>query len=124
MNNPRYPKMPDGTIIASKDLPLKVRMPPGLARVNGRCFALGGMMMEVPPDTTMETLGEYMVYSAVSLHAGPIEKGMQTRWTVKGSRGDEYTVRLETGKYRCNCPGYQYHRKCKHAASIASQHKS
>jgi hypothetical protein len=81
--------------------------------------------MEVPPGTTMETLGEYMVYSPSSPPPSFDEEApQQTRWTVQGSRGDEYTVRLETGKYRCNCPGYQYHRKCKHATSIASQQES
>ena len=33
---------------------------------------------------------------------------------VKGSKGDEYVVTKENGKWSCTCTGFQFRRKCKH----------
>ena len=35
-------------------------------------------------------------------------------WTVKGSKGNEYTVKLQNGEYSCECIGFQYRKHCKH----------
>ena len=35
-------------------------------------------------------------------------------WTVTGSKGNEYTVKLQNGEYSCECVGFQYRKDCKH----------
>ena len=35
-------------------------------------------------------------------------------WTVKGSKGDVYTVTKIGTTVTCNCTGFQFRRKCKH----------
>ena len=37
-------------------------------------------------------------------------------WSVKGSKGDEYTVSEYNGKYSCTCSGFQFRGKCKHTS--------
>lgn len=39
----------------------------------------------------------------------------QTR-VVKGSKGNDYTLTLNGGLWRCSCPGYQFRNSCKHVA--------
>jgi len=36
--------------------------------------------------------------------------------TVKGSRGETYTLRKNNGEWACSCPGYTYRGACKHVA--------
>lgn len=35
-------------------------------------------------------------------------------WTVKGSKGDIYTVTQIGTKWACTCSGFQFRRQCKH----------
>jgi len=35
-------------------------------------------------------------------------------FTVKGSKGDTYTVTLGSGKSHCTCSGFQFRKSCKH----------
>jgi len=39
-------------------------------------------------------------------------------FTVKGSKGDEYKVVVEGNHAHCNCVGFQYRKRCKHADEI------
>jgi len=39
-------------------------------------------------------------------------------WAVKGSRGDEYTVSLQDGRWSCTCPGAMFRGACRHIAQI------
>ena len=36
------------------------------------------------------------------------------RWTVKGSRGETYTVERVGNKLTCTCSGFKFRSKCKH----------
>lgn len=40
------------------------------------------------------------------------------KWTVQGSKGNQYTVILNYGKYECTCRGYQFYKNCKHIKNI------
>jgi hypothetical protein len=42
------------------------------------------------------------------------EKPQGETWTVKGSRGDEYTVSLLNGRWACTCLGATFRGTCKH----------
>jgi len=35
-------------------------------------------------------------------------------WTVKGSKGDSYTVSKVSTKWSCTCSGFQFRKMCKH----------
>lgn len=35
-------------------------------------------------------------------------------FSVKGSKGDTYTVTVGSGKYHCTCSGFQFRKTCKH----------
>jgi hypothetical protein len=38
--------------------------------------------------------------------------------TVRGSKGNSYTVVKEKGKKSCTCPGFGFRRTCKHIESV------
>jgi hypothetical protein len=42
------------------------------------------------------------------------------RWTVKGSKGNEYLVIRSKGLYNCNCTGFQYRKSCRHIAEVGN----
>ena len=45
---------------------------------------------------------------------------MNYKWKVLGSTGNEYHVALDDGEFRCNCIGYENHKKCYHSSYIKS----
>lgn len=44
-------------------------------------------------------------------------------WTLAGSRGSVYTVRLANKKYSCSCPGFQFRNHCRHVEQVRSEQK-
>ena len=70
--------------------------------------------IEVPAGTTLAELEEYMVYKPIKL---PTPHG-EEHWTVVGSKGNHYTVRLKGGQYTCTCAGFGWRRKCRHIDGI------
>jgi hypothetical protein len=48
---------------------------------------------------------------AVEFKAAPVTT--QT-WRVAGSKGAEYVVTHDHGRWSCTCVGYQFHKNCKH----------
>jgi len=41
--------------------------------------------------------------------------------TVKGSKGNVYTVTKVGGQWQCTCPGYQFRKACKHLDEARKQ---
>lgn len=39
-------------------------------------------------------------------------------WQVAGSKGNEYTVSLDAGRWSCTCPGHGFRNKCRHVEEI------
>jgi hypothetical protein len=54
-------------------------------------------------------------------YKAPSEKPTYPTWTVKGSKGDSYTVSHIDGRYSCTCTGFKFHGRCKHATQIENQ---
>ena len=96
--------------------PIEVSMPPALFRnADGVCYAIAGSAwVEVPPATTFDDLGKYMVYKRPVFERPAGEK----TWQVEGSKGNIYTVKLSDGAYTCTCPGFSFRRKCRHIEGI------
>ena len=48
-----------------------------------------------------------------------VSSDVQT-WSVAGSKGSNYTVTRQAGKYSCTCAGFGFRRHCKHVDSVKS----
>lgn len=48
------------------------------------------------------------------------EKPRGETWTVAGSKGNSYTVSLDSGRWSCTCPGHGFRNKCRHVEEIRS----
>ena len=92
--------------------PIEVDMEPALftSHTGIRYGIAGSVWVEVPAGITLEELSEYMVYTP--RESAPVA-GEKT-WSVKGSKGDTYAVKLSDGSYSCTCPGFGFRRKCRH----------
>ncbi len=58
----------------------------------------------------------------VSIDNKPVEQQKESTvktFSVKGSKGDTYTVTVSPGKYHCTCSGFQFRRSCKHITEFA-----
>ena len=95
--------------------PVEVPMPPAImvSPVSGKTYAVGGKWVEIPAGTTRDELHKYVV------HVKP--KRDVESWQVQGSRGNVYTLRrVNGGKVTCSCPGYGWHKRCKHTKAVAA----
>tara|TARA_R110001583_G_scaffold96407_10_gene240664 strand:+ start:257 stop:580 length:324 start_codon:yes stop_codon:yes gene_type:complete len=101
--------------------PVEVSMQPALftSHTGIRYGIAGSVWIEVPVDTTLDELSEYMVYKAREIAPAPGEK----TWSVDGSKGNVYTVKLSEGAYSCTCAGFGFRRKCRHIKEIKTKTK-
>ena len=69
----------------------------------------------------IDTRGRKFVVNPVQFATGVKEPEPQGRaWTVKGSKGDEYTVTELNGNFSCTCSGFRFRGDCKHIKNIQS----
>jgi ribosomal protein L21E len=52
-----------------------------------------------------------------------VEPAVETKpqgqiWTVPGSKGNSYTVNLDSGRWSCTCPGHGFRGRCRHVDEI------
>lgn len=57
-------------------------------------------------------------FKKVGTYADADESSNANVTTVKGSKGNVYTVTEEDGKVTCTCPGYTYRGHCKHVDQV------
>ena len=43
---------------------------------------------------------------------------IDSTWPVKGSKGNEYDVRMHEKGFTCDCLGFTYNGKCKHTKEV------
>ncbi len=92
--------------------PVKVSMPPAIMRGIDTTYIVAGCMIPVPHDVTKEDMHKYVTYERPT-HDVRV-------WKVKSSKGGNYTVRCYNGeRYTCDCPGFKFHKKCKHVVKVA-----
>lgn len=48
----------------------------------------------------------------------PEKKISGQTWTVSGSKGGEYTVSLDSGRWSCTCPGHGFRGRCRHVDEL------
>ena len=97
------------------DLTIRVDcpFPPALfVAQDGKTYVVGGgPWIEVPTGTLLEDI-EWTGYPE---RIEPVNDDQL--WTVSGSKGKTYTVRVTNGHWSCTCPGHQFRRKCRHVAA-------
>ena len=47
------------------------------------------------------------------------ERPQGQTWSVRGSKGDIYTVSLSDGRWACTCQGYLFRSHCKHIGQLS-----
>jgi len=99
--------------------PVEVSMQPALftSHTGIRYGIAGSVWIEVPDGTTLDELSEYMAYKPREITPVAGEK----TWSVKGSKGNVYTVKLSEGTFSCTCPGFGFRRKCRHITEIKDE---
>jgi hypothetical protein len=41
-------------------------------------------------------------------------------WTVSGSKGNQYTVSWDSGRWSCTCPGHGFRGRCRHVDEVSA----
>ena len=54
----------------------------------------------------------------ISTEPEVVEKPSGQTWTVAGSKGNEYTVSLNRGRWSCSCAGHQFRNRCRHVDEL------
>ena len=68
----------------------------------------------------IDTRGRKFVVNPVQFKTKLKEPEPEGRfWIVKGSKGDEYKVSELNGNLSCNCQGFKFRGKCRHAESVS-----
>ena len=103
--------------------PLVVNVPPSIIPMplRGKTYAVGGdVWLEVPNGTTLAEVSQYMVFKGYKR----TETQESWSWTVEGSKGKVYVVKLSNeGVWSCTCPGYGFRRRCNHIENTKAGHK-
>ena len=55
---------------------------------------------------------------AVAIELETAEQPKGQVWTVSGSKGGEYTVSLDSGRWSCTCPGHGFRGRCRHVDEL------
>lgn len=98
--------------------PVIVHTPPGIFRTDKQDYAVAGCWIPIPKGVTIETLPQYVLWKPIEVEK-PIKK-----YFVKATRGEKkYTVEVWSDKVTCNCSGYRWRAKCKHATAVKKLQK-
>jgi hypothetical protein len=97
--------------------PIKVSMPPAITKgYSGTTYIVAGCMIPVPDGTTREDMHKYVTYEKKEYDV--------KSWDVKSSSGSTYKVKCYDGKkYTCNCPGFRFHKRCKHVNEVMNEYQ-
>ena len=55
--------------------------------------------------------------------SAPVENAAEEfkTWNVKGSKGNEYVVTLDRGRWSCSCAGFSFRGSCKHVEAARAE---
>ena len=90
---------------------MKVTIPPSIIHLPNKSFLVSGTnWIEVPSDTKLSNISQYMVYES----AGKNPTSEALEFKVAGSRGNTYRVRCSENTWSCTCTGFSFRGRCKH----------
>jgi len=56
----------------------------------------------------------------VSVESDSEQKPKGQTWTITGSKGNEYIVSLDGGRWSCTCPGHGFRGRCRHVDALSA----
>lgn len=96
--------------------PLQVTVPPAIFRMGGVTYAIAGVWIEIPSETTYSDLNKYVVYTPgrfpARTAAVPMPKPKDD--IVILGRVEKYDIVKRKGKVCCTCPGFVFRKSCRH----------
>ena len=91
--------------------PIDVMIRPAIMRGVDKAWVVAGCMIPVPLETTQEDIHKWVRYIPP---ASP-----ENVWKVPSSTTGDYVVRRwPDGRWTCDCPGYKFHKRCKHVGVV------
>lgn len=69
------------------------------------------------PEFPFRVLNRSLIVSINNQTIEHKESAVKT-FTIKGSKGDVYTVTVDSGKSHCTCSGFQFRKSCKHVKEV------
>jgi hypothetical protein len=56
----------------------------------------------------------------LTVRTEPVEQPKGQVWRVSGSKGNEYVVSLDGGRWSCTCPGHGFRGRCRHVDELSA----
>lgn len=98
--------------------PIEVLVPPAITVCNGIKYAVAGVWIPIPNDVTHDDLEKYVIWKRPE-----VEKPLNRYFVASKSGNKKYTVLVWKSKITCDCSGYRWRAKCKHADAVKKLQK-
>ena len=56
----------------------------------------------------------------IAVEPEPEQRPKGQTWTVSGSKGNQYTVSRDSGRWSCTCPGHGFRGRCRHVDEVSA----
>jgi hypothetical protein len=56
----------------------------------------------------------------IAVESEPEQRPKGQTWTVSGSKGNQYTVSQDSGRWSCTCPGHGFRGRCRHVDEVSA----
>ena len=56
----------------------------------------------------------------IDVESEPEQRPKGQIWTVSGSKGNQYTVSWDAGRWSCTCPGHGFRGRCRHVDEVSA----
>ena len=56
----------------------------------------------------------------IAVESEPEQRPKGQTWTVSGSKGNQYTVSRDLGRWSCTCPGHGFRGRCRHVDEVSA----
>lgn len=92
---------------------------PVIAKLNDMSFVCSqnGGQIQIPNDMTLEEVNTKFTSLRITEEI--------KEWTVDSSNGkSKYTITKHGKEFKCNCPGFTYHARCRHTDQIRKEVES
>ena len=69
------------------------------------------------PEFPFRVINKSLIIS-INNKATELKDSAVKTFSIKGSKGDTYTVTVGSGKMHCTCSGFQFRKSCKHVKEV------